>query len=588
MATVLPDISSSRTPYDKKEYRQIVLPNGLRAILVQDTRALKERDMYDDSETESETDDMSTSQKSSPGSNSGSDDGEGDDDDEPEIRFAACSLLTGVGSFSDPADLPGLAHFLEHMLFMGTTKYPDENHYDAYVSKNGGETNAWTDLEETCYHFTIPQQQLMTTLDVFSRFFYEPLMREDAVGREKQAVESEFKLSLQSDSARLQQLFCATAKPLAEHPFSTFSWGNEKSLSPPGVDVVAELRKFYDMYYYAQNMRLVLIGGYTLDELQEAVLKCFSPIPSAPRIAPTLPITHNADHSCTSPLLKFGNPFPATSLSKIYYMLPIKQCHSLTLTFQLPPQQEFWKSLPTNYIGHLLGHEGGGSILSLIKGRGWASGIVAGVGEGGQENASSHCLFQIQVMMSESGVAHAEDILEMISSYINMLKDTYLASNKKFPAYIFEELKSTHEMAYNFASEEQPEDFVENLVTSLSPCRSYPPEYLLTGGELLFEEDAGAVMNILKALVIENARVDVMSSLWGVAADFEEPTAMEVDDPPPAPTANKSVPPPLPDYIASLEMQVRKTRTHLAARRLFLLTACPRLAFFRCAARSAC
>jgi len=92
--------------------------------------------MYDDSETESETDDMSTSQKSSPGSNSGSDDEEGGDDDEeggdddePEIRFAACSLLTSVGSFSDPADLPGLAHFLEHMLFVGTTQYPDENHY---------------------------------------------------------------------------------------------------------------------------------------------------------------------------------------------------------------------------------------------------------------------------------------------------------------------------------------------------------------------------------------------------------------------------------------------------------------------------
>ena len=94
--------------------------------------------MYDDSETESETDDMSTSQKSSPGSNSGSDDEEGGDDDEPEIRFAACSLLTSVGSFSDPADLPGLAHFLEHMLFVGTTQYPDENHYVSYVHKNGG------------------------------------------------------------------------------------------------------------------------------------------------------------------------------------------------------------------------------------------------------------------------------------------------------------------------------------------------------------------------------------------------------------------------------------------------------------------
>ena len=156
---------------------------------------------------------------------------------------------------------------------MGTKTFPEENHYDAYVSKNGGETNAWTDLEETVYHFTIPQAQLFSTLDIFSRFFHEPLMRSDAVDRERQAVESEFKLSLQSDSARLQQLLCATSKPLSEHPFRTFSWGNQESLSPEGVDVVEELRKFYDMYYYAQNMRLVVIGGYTLDELQKAVVE---------------------------------------------------------------------------------------------------------------------------------------------------------------------------------------------------------------------------------------------------------------------------------------------------------------------------
>ena len=95
----------------------------------------------------------------------------------------------------------------------------------------------------------------------------------------------------------------------------------------------------------------------------------------------------------------------------------------------------------------------------------------AGVGEDGATNASCHCLMQISVMMSEAGVGHIEEILEMIFSYVSMLKDTYKAGGNKFPEYIFEELKSTHAMAYNFASEEQPEEFVENIVTCLSPCR---------------------------------------------------------------------------------------------------------------------
>jgi secreted Zn-dependent insulinase-like peptidase len=103
---------------------------------------------------------------------------------------------------------------------------------------------------------------------------------------------------------------------------------------------------------------------------------------------------------------------------------------------------------------------------------------------------------------------------------MELLRKTYRSGGNKFPPYIFSELRAIHEMAYNYASEEQPEDLVENLADTLNPCHSYPPEYLLTGGELLFEEDDAAVMEMLELLVIGSARVDVMSSLGGVAADF--------------------------------------------------------------------
>ena len=58
-----------------------------------------------------------------------------------------------MGSFSDPDDLPGLAHFLEHMVFMGSRKYPDENSFDNFIQKNGGYDNASTDCETTVFYF---------------------------------------------------------------------------------------------------------------------------------------------------------------------------------------------------------------------------------------------------------------------------------------------------------------------------------------------------------------------------------------------------------------------------------------------------
>jgi len=88
----------------------------------------------------------------------------------------------------------GLAHFLEHMLFMGSEKYPKENEFDAYLSKFGGENNAYTDSERTVYHFTCPQEALNKSLDIFAQFFINPLLLPEAGDRELKSIESEFAL----------------------------------------------------------------------------------------------------------------------------------------------------------------------------------------------------------------------------------------------------------------------------------------------------------------------------------------------------------------------------------------------------------
>lgn len=60
-----------------------------------------------------------------------------------------------VGSLSDPAELPGLAHFLEHMLFYASERYPEEDEYSKFISEHGGSTNAYTAAEDTNYHFSV-------------------------------------------------------------------------------------------------------------------------------------------------------------------------------------------------------------------------------------------------------------------------------------------------------------------------------------------------------------------------------------------------------------------------------------------------
>jgi len=99
----------------------------------------------------------------------------------PAIDKAAAALDVNVGSRQDPVDRQGLAHFLEHMLFLGTDKYPDADAYQDFISAHGGSHNAFTAFEHTNYFFDIDATQLEPALDRFSRFFVAPLFSADYV-----------------------------------------------------------------------------------------------------------------------------------------------------------------------------------------------------------------------------------------------------------------------------------------------------------------------------------------------------------------------------------------------------------------------
>ena len=69
--------------------------------------------------------------------------------------FCGAALAVGVGSYDEPIECCGLAHFCEHMMALGSSKYPNESIYKALAGKGGGRTNAFTANEATCYQFVI-------------------------------------------------------------------------------------------------------------------------------------------------------------------------------------------------------------------------------------------------------------------------------------------------------------------------------------------------------------------------------------------------------------------------------------------------
>lgn len=87
---------------------------------------------------------------------------------DPNTDKSAAAMDVNVGFLSDPKEVKGLAHFCEHMLFLGTEKYPNDNDYNKFLQEHGGASNATTYMDHTMYYFDIVPEHLKGALDRYS------------------------------------------------------------------------------------------------------------------------------------------------------------------------------------------------------------------------------------------------------------------------------------------------------------------------------------------------------------------------------------------------------------------------------------
>jgi nardilysin len=164
--------------HDPHAYRITTLQNGLTCMLINDKpKSAVEREREAAAKQRKQ---KAGSSGSGGDSTSGGASDDRDDGEESESKPAVVALSVRVGHWSDPAAIPGLAHFLEHMLFMGNQQFPSENEWEEYLSGHGGASNAFTDSEYTCYYFEINPAFLHPALQRFAQFFVSPLFAASA------------------------------------------------------------------------------------------------------------------------------------------------------------------------------------------------------------------------------------------------------------------------------------------------------------------------------------------------------------------------------------------------------------------------
>ncbi|KAI9473101.1 Metalloenzyme, LuxS/M16 peptidase-like protein [Coemansia mojavensis] len=345
---------------------------------------------------------------------------------DPNSTQAAGALSVNIGSFADPPELQGLAHFLEHMLFMGTEKYPQEGEYVAHIKKYAGTYNAFTSVDTTTYFFGIANEALEETLDRFSRFFIDPLLPSDSVDRELHAVDSEHKGNLQNDMRREFQIQRTLSNQ--SHPFSYYSGGNLKTLRDSaqqlGWDIREKLLWFYNEYYSADVMKLSIIGNYSIDELVEWAVDKFSAIESKGKAWSQ----------------ELGHPL-STQLGKLIRYQMLGDAYQMTLEFALPELNSMYRSRPDLYVQRLLERRTSGSLLHFLRAKQWAVDIDTYSLSTGWDSFN---IFYISISLTPNGFEQYEAVLQAVLGYLEVVVSAGPLQ------HLYEEMKAINDLEYRF------------------------------------------------------------------------------------------------------------------------------------------
>lgn len=378
--------TEQKRPQDKREQRSIKLSNGLDVLLVSD----------------------------------------------PTFNKSAAALDVHVGSLEDPEEHLGLAHFLEHMLFLGTEKYPDVDEYNRFLSSHQGWSNAYTSETDTNYFFEVGHEGFEGSLDRFAQFFISPLFSPQYVERELNAVHSEHQKNLEDDNWRENRVVHTLLKK--DHPASKFHTGNLDTLKGTSREV---LTSFYKKHYSANRMKLVVLSLLPLDKLESLVRTTWTAVPN----------------SNLAELSYERGIFDNKALPRRLHIRSVKDLRKLSLVFEGPDAEPYWESKPTYMLSHLLGHEGRGSLLSLLKKENLASGLSASY-----DSSPYGGLLEINVELSEKGQDQKDRIVELFFSYINLLKrdgyQKYIYDERKVMAdlnYIYKEPQEGGSLASRYA-----------------------------------------------------------------------------------------------------------------------------------------
>ncbi|WP_166366253.1 pyrroloquinoline quinone biosynthesis protein PqqF [Pseudomonas akapageensis] len=263
------------------------------------------------------------------------------------LKRCAATLQVAAGSHDAAPACPGLAHFLEHLFFLGTERFPAEDGLMRFVQRHGGQLNASTRERTTWYFFEVPVAAFAGGLERLSDMLTRPRLALDDQRREREVLHAEFLAWARDATAQRQFALYQYLSPV--HPLRGFHAGNRYTLAVPSANFQQALRDFYTGFYQAGQMTLSIAGPQSIAELQRLAQAFGRQLTKGTHVAQSVP-----------PPLREKGPEP-------YCLQQGRQLHWLLPVESLPGHARE----AIEFLGTWLSDAQPGGLLAELRTRGW-------------------------------------------------------------------------------------------------------------------------------------------------------------------------------------------------------------------------
>ena len=412
-----------------------------------------------------------------------------------DTKKSSASLGIEVGTFFDIT--PGLAHFCEHMIFLGSKKYKSPSEFTDILSMYNGNYNAFTMKDKTIYYFEVDNLGFEKTLDIFSGFFTKPLFTENYISKEINAINSEYKIIKTSDHWLC--LFIMQNEGNLKHPFSNFDCGSNETLgNVEARNLRQELKYFFENFYTPDNTKLVLISNYSIEYMEKLIDNNFfiGYVDKLNKLKYKCPLT-NQFYEINS-ILEKEPIYNEKDFTKLIYYKSANGQNNLNIYFIFKSLYKNYEYKSFEYFNYTFSYEGEKSFKTILTQKGFIDSIKWTA----EEYNKYFSTFKLNLLLTEKGIQNYEFIIKVVFGYINLIQ------NQEISSEIYKEIEEILNIQFNTPSSK---DLYEKAIEHTIDLFEHKPEDILYGSyKTNFSKKE--IKNFIESISIDNCIIIIGSN----------------------------------------------------------------------------